>query len=193
MSGIAEVLANLGYTVTGSDVADSANVKRLRDKGIKVLIGHDAKNIADGADVIVVVGDQARQSRAPRTRAQRRPVVRRDVAELMRPKSRVAIAGTHGKTTTTSLVAVLLDAGGFDPTVINGGIINAYGTNARPRPAIGWWSKPTNPMAPSSSCRPISRSSPTSTPSISITSRRLPPCRRPSALSWRTCRSMGSR
>src|SRR5215471_629617 len=103
MSGIAEVLANLGYTVTGSDVADSANVKRLRDKGITVAIGHKAENI-DRADVL---------------------------AELMRLKSCVAIAGTHGKTTTTSLVASLLDAGGLDPTVINGGIINAYGTNAR--------------------------------------------------------------
>jgi UDP-N-acetylmuramate--alanine ligase len=133
MSGIAEVLANLGYTVTGSDVSDSANVKRLRDKGIKVAIGHKAENI-DGADVIVV--SSAIKSDNPEliaARAQRRPVVRRAemLAELMRLKSCVAVAGTHGKTTTTSLVAALLDAGGFDPTVINGGIINSYGTNAR--------------------------------------------------------------
>jgi UDP-N-acetylmuramate--alanine ligase len=133
MSGIAEVLANLGYTVTGSDVSDSANVKRLRDKGIKVAIGHKAENI-DGADVIVV--SSAIRNDNPEliaARAQRRPVVRRAemLAELMRLKSCVAVAGTHGKTTTTSLVAALLDAGGFDPTVINGGIINAYGTNAR--------------------------------------------------------------
>ncbi len=133
MSGIAEVLANLGYTVTGSDVSDSANVKRLRDKGIKVAIGHKADNL-DGADVVVV--SSAIKPDNPEliaARAKRLPVVRRAemLAELMRLKSCVAIAGTHGKTTTTSMVATLLDAGGFDPTVINGGIINAYGTNAR--------------------------------------------------------------
>src|SRR3954470_22936925 len=133
MSGIAEVLCNLGYTVTGSDVADSANVKRLREKGIKVAIGHAAANI-DGADVIVVSSAIRRDNpELIAARAQRRPVVRRAemLAELMRLKSAVAIGGTHGKTTTTSLVATLLDAGGFDPTVINGGIIEAYGTNAR--------------------------------------------------------------
>jgi UDP-N-acetylmuramate--alanine ligase len=133
MSGIAEVLANLGYSVTGSDVADSANVKRLRDKGIKVAIGHSAKNI-DGADVVVVSTAIKRDNpELIAARARRLPVVRRAemLAELMRLKSCVAIAGTHGKTTTTSLVASLLDAGGLDPTVINGGIINAYGTNAR--------------------------------------------------------------
>ncbi len=133
MSGIAEVLANLGYTVTGSDVAEGANVKRLRDKGIKVAIGHKAENI-DGADVVVV--SSAIKPDNPElvaARAKRLPVVRRAemLAELMRLKSCVAIAGTHGKTTTTSMVAALLDAGGLDPTVINGGIINAYGTNAR--------------------------------------------------------------
>jgi UDP-N-acetylmuramate--alanine ligase len=133
MSGIAEVLANLGYTVTGSDVSDSANVKRLRDKGIKVAIGHEAGNI-DGADVIVV--SSAIKPDNPEliaARAKRLPVVRRAemLAELMRLKSCIAIAGTHGKTTTTSMVASLLEGAGFDPTVINGGIINAYGTNAR--------------------------------------------------------------
>jgi UDP-N-acetylmuramate--alanine ligase len=133
MSGIAEVLANLGYTVTGSDVADSANVKRLRDKGIKVMIGHKAENL-DGADVVVVSSAIKRDNpELVAARSKRLPVVRRAemLAELMRLKSCVAIAGTHGKTTTTSMVAALLDAGGFDPTVINGGIINAYGTNAR--------------------------------------------------------------
>jgi UDP-N-acetylmuramate--alanine ligase len=133
MSGIAEVLANLGYSVTGSDVADSANVKRLRDKGVKVAIGHKAENI-DGADVVVVSSAIKRDNpELIAARAKRLPVVRRAemLAELMRLKSCVAIGGTHGKTTTTSLVASLLDAGGLDPTVINGGIINAYGTNAR--------------------------------------------------------------
>jgi UDP-N-acetylmuramate--alanine ligase len=133
MSGIAEVLANLGYTVQGSDVSDSANVKRLREKGIKIAVGHDAKNL-DGAEVVVVSSAIKRDNpELAAARAQRRPVVRRAemLAELMRLKSCVAIAGTHGKTTTTSLVATLFDAAGFDPTVINGGIINAYGTNAR--------------------------------------------------------------
>src|SRR6478752_2109165 len=133
MSGIAEVLANLGYSVTGSDVADSANVKRLRDKGVKVVIGHKAENI-NGADVVVVSSAIKRDNpELIAARTKRLPVVRRAemLAELMRLKSCVAIAGTHGKTTTTSLVASLLDAGGLDPTVINGGIINAYGTNAR--------------------------------------------------------------
>ena len=133
MSGIDEVLGNLGYTVTGSDVADSGNVKRLRDLGIKVTVGHKAENV-DGADVVVV--SSAIKPDNPEliaARARRLPVVRRAemLAELMRLKSCVAIAGTHGKTTTTSMVATLLDSGGFDPTVINGGIINAYGTNAR--------------------------------------------------------------
>src|SRR5512139_1196667 len=133
MSGIAEVLANLGYSVTGSDVADSANVKRLRDKGVKVAIGHKAENI-DGADVVVVSSAIKRDNpELIAARSKRLPVVRRAemLAELMRLKSAVAIAGTHGKTTTTSMVAALLDAGDLDPTVINGGIINAYGTNAR--------------------------------------------------------------
>jgi UDP-N-acetylmuramate--alanine ligase len=133
MSGLAEVLANLGYQVQGSDVADSANVKRLREKGIPVTVGHDARNL-DGADVVVVSSAVKRDNpELAAARAQRLPVVRRAemLAELMRLKRCIAIAGTHGKTTTTSLVAALTDAGGFDPTVINGGIINAYGTNAR--------------------------------------------------------------
>ncbi|WP_257169370.1 UDP-N-acetylmuramate--L-alanine ligase [Bradyrhizobium sp. SRS-191] len=133
MSGIAEVLCNLGYTVQGSDASDNANVARLREKGITVSVGHKAENVA-GADVVVVSTAIKRDNpELMAARAQRIPVVRRAemLAELMRLKSCVAIAGTHGKTTTTSMVAALLDAGGLDPTVINGGIINAYGTNAR--------------------------------------------------------------
>jgi UDP-N-acetylmuramate--alanine ligase len=133
MSGIAEVLANLGYHVQGSDLADSANVRRLRDKGIAVTIGHDAHNL-DGVDVVVVSSAVKRDNpELMAARLHRLPVVRRAemLAELMRLKRCIAVAGTHGKTTTTSLVAALTDAGGFDPTVINGGIINAYGTNAR--------------------------------------------------------------
>jgi UDP-N-acetylmuramate--alanine ligase len=133
MSGIAEVLCNLGYTVQGSDASESANVGRLRDKGIEINIGHKAENVA-GADVLVVSTAIKRDNpELMAARAQRIPVVRRAemLAELMRLRSCVAIAGTHGKTTTTSMVAALLDAGDLDPTVINGGIINAYGTNAR--------------------------------------------------------------
>src|SRR4051794_20384788 len=133
MSGIAEVLCNLGYTVQGSDASESANVNRLRDKGIRISIGHKPENLA-GADVVVVSTAIKRDNpELLAARASRIPVVRRAemLAELMRLKSCVAIAGTHGKTTTTSMVAALLDAGDLDPTVINGGIINAYGTNAR--------------------------------------------------------------
>jgi UDP-N-acetylmuramate--alanine ligase len=133
MSGIAEVLSNLGYTVRGSDVAESANVKRLRDQGIAVTVGHDGKNV-EGAHVVVVSSAIKRDNpELVAARAARLPVVRRAemLAELMRLKTCIAIAGTHGKTTTTSMVATLLEAGHFDPTVINGGIINAYGTNTR--------------------------------------------------------------
>src|SRR5215471_10077537 len=133
MSGIAEVLANLGYTVRGSDVAENANVRRLGEQGIAVTIAHDARNV-EGAHVVVMSSAIKRDNpEIVAARARRLPVVRRAemLAELMRLKSCVAIAGMHGKTTTTSMVATLLDAGGFDPTVINGGIINAYGTNAR--------------------------------------------------------------
>jgi len=133
MSGIAEVLVNLGYTVQGSDQTDSANVKRLRDKGVKIAIGHGAENLAGASVVVISSAIKADNPELVAARAQRLPVARRAemLAELMRLKSCVAIAGTHGKTTTTSMVAAMLDCGGFDPTVINGGIINAYGTNAR--------------------------------------------------------------
>jgi len=133
MSGIAEVLANQKYRVQGSDIAESANVQRLRDKGIAVAIGHDPDNLGEAAVVVVSSAIARDNPELKAARSRGLPVVRRAemLAELMRLKSSIAVGGTHGKTTTTSLVGALLDAGGFDPTVINGGIINAYGTNAR--------------------------------------------------------------
>ncbi|MGH6855491.1 MAG: UDP-N-acetylmuramate--L-alanine ligase [Aestuariivirga sp.] len=133
MSGIAEVMQTLGYTVQGSDIADSYNVARLRKNGIAVAIGHHPENL--GASQVVVVSSAVKDDNPELIEARHRylPIVLRAemLAELMRFKSCVAVGGTHGKTTTTSLVAALLDSGGLDPTVINGGIINAYGTNAR--------------------------------------------------------------
>jgi UDP-N-acetylmuramate--alanine ligase len=133
MSGIAEVLHNLGYTVQGSDASDNANVKRLRELGMTCFVGHAEANLGDAEVLVVSTAIRKDNPELVAARARRIPVVRRAemLAELMRLRSCVAIAGTHGKTTTTSLVATLFDAGGFDPTVINGGIINAYGTNAR--------------------------------------------------------------
>ncbi|MDP1025632.1 UDP-N-acetylmuramate--L-alanine ligase [Sphingomonas sp. KR1UV-12] len=133
MSGIAEVMKNLGYSVQGSDVAEGYVVQGLRAKGIPVAIGHAAQNIGDAAVVVVSTAITRSNPEVEAALERRIPVVRRAemLAELMRLKSTVAVAGTHGKTTTTSMVAALLDAGGVDPTVINGGIINSYGSNAR--------------------------------------------------------------
>lgn len=133
MSGIAEVMHNLGYTVQGSDVADGYVIEGLRKKGIKVMIGHSPENLGDAAVVVTSTAIKRGNPEVEQALEKRVPVVRRAemLAELMRLKSTVAVAGTHGKTTTTSMIAALLDAGGVDPTVINGGIINAYGSNAR--------------------------------------------------------------
>jgi len=133
MSGIAEVLFNLGYRVQGSDQADSANVQRLRDKGIECSVGHRAENLGDAEVVVVSTAIKKGNPELKAARERLLPIVRRAemLAELMRFRQAIAIGGTHGKTTTTSLVATLLEAGGLDPTVVNGGIINAYGTNAR--------------------------------------------------------------
>ena len=133
MSGIAEVLNNLGYTVQGSDQADNANVQRLREKGIEVHVGHRAENLGDAEVVVVSTAIRKTNPELQAARARFLPIVRRAemLAELMRFRQAVAVGGTHGKTTTTSMIATLLDAGKLDPTVINGGIINAYGTNAR--------------------------------------------------------------
>ncbi|HKP35095.1 MAG TPA: UDP-N-acetylmuramate--L-alanine ligase [Sphingomicrobium sp.] len=140
MSGIAEVMHQLGYKVQGSDMADGYVVEKLRKAGIPVSIGHSPDNLGDAA---VVVCSTAIKDSNPEVQAaaeRRLPRVRRAemLAELMRMQKTVAVAGTHGKTTTTSMIAALLDSGGLDPTVINGGIINRYGSNAR----LGksdWW------------------------------------------------------
>jgi len=133
MSGIAEILHNQGYKVRGSDSAENPNVQRLRGMGIEVEIGQRAENLKDAAVVVISSAIKKGNAELAEARARNLPVVRRAemLAEIMRFKYAIAIGGTHGKTTTTTLVATLLDAGGVDPTVINGGIINAYGTNAR--------------------------------------------------------------
>lgn len=134
MSGIAEIMLKIGYAVQGSDAKASANTERLEKLGAKVFIGHDASHVSDG--VSAVVYSTAVKPTNPEmvvARERRIPLVRRAemLAELMRLQFSVGVGGTHGKTTTTSMVAAVLDAGGLDPTVVNGGIINAYGTNAK--------------------------------------------------------------
>ncbi|HEY4202651.1 MAG TPA: UDP-N-acetylmuramate--L-alanine ligase [Devosiaceae bacterium] len=133
MSGIAEILHNQGYRVQGSDSAANPNVQRLRDMGITVEIGQRGENLRDAQVVVVSSAIKNDNPELVAARARALPIVRRAemLAEIMRFKNAVAIGGTHGKTTTTTLVATLLDAANLDPTVINGGIINAYGTNAR--------------------------------------------------------------
>ena len=140
MSGIAEVMHRLGYKVQGSDVAGSYVVEKLRKAGIPVTIGHSAENLGDAAVVVCSTAIKDSNPEIEAAAQQRLPRVKRAemLAELMRMQKTVAVAGTHGKTTTTSMIAALLDSGGLDPTVINGGIINRYGSNAR----LGkgdWW------------------------------------------------------
>ncbi|MDJ0920124.1 MAG: UDP-N-acetylmuramate--L-alanine ligase [Henriciella sp.] len=133
MSGIAEIMMNLGYSVQGSDIRESANVVRLREKGAVVHVGHKGENVAGAGAVIISSAIKDDNVEVMAARAAGIPVVRRAdmLAEIIRLKWTVAIAGTHGKTTTTTMMAALLDGAGIDPTVINGGIINAYDSNAK--------------------------------------------------------------
>ena len=133
MSGIAEILFELGYQVQGSDSSENANVRRLRDKGIKVICGQSAENVADASIVVISTAIKHDNPEVMAARERFIPIVHRAemLGELMRLRWSVAVAGTHGKTTTTSLVATLLDSAGVDPTVINGGIITGWGSNAR--------------------------------------------------------------
>jgi UDP-N-acetylmuramate--alanine ligase len=133
MSGIAEILHNLGYKVQGSDLSDNANVRRLRKLGIPVFIGQKAEQVLDAAFVVISSAVKSDNPEYAAARAAGIPIVRRAemLAELARLRWSVAIAGTHGKTTTTTMVAALLEAAQLDPTVVNGGIINAWGSNTR--------------------------------------------------------------
>ncbi len=133
MSGIAEIMLRIGYTVQGSDAKASANTERLEKLGAKIFIGHDATHVEGASAIVYSTAVKHDNPEMAAGRERRLPLVRRAemLAELMRLQFSVAVGGTHGKTTTTSMVAALLDAGGLDPTVVNGGIINAYGTNAK--------------------------------------------------------------
>ncbi|HRD46132.1 MAG TPA: Mur ligase domain-containing protein, partial [Caulobacter sp.] len=133
MSGIAEIMIRIGYTVQGSDLKASANTERLEKLGAKIFIGQAAANVENASAVVYSTAVKADNPEMVAARERRLPLVRRAemLAELMRLQFSVAVGGTHGKTTTTSMIAALLDAGGLDPTVVNGGIINAYGTNAK--------------------------------------------------------------
>src|ERR1700748_718256 len=133
MSGIAEIMLRIGYVVQGSDAKASANTERLEKLGARMFVGHDAGHVQGASAIVYSTAVKPDNPEMVAGRSARIPLVRRAemLAELMRLQSSVAVGGTHGKTTTTSMIACLMDAGGLDPTVVNGGIINAYGTNAK--------------------------------------------------------------
>ena len=133
MSGIAEVLINLGYKVAGSDLVENQNVLRLKKLGINIYIGHKKQNIEDAAMVVISSAINHDNEEILEAKKKRLPIVKRAemLAELMRFKKSISVAGTHGKTTTTSLMAAILETANLDPTVINGGIINSYNSNAK--------------------------------------------------------------
>ena len=193
MSGIAEILHNLGYSVQGSDIAENPNVKRLKTLGLKVFVGQKAENIEDAAIVVISTAIKADNPEVVAARARMIPVVHRSemLAELMRLKWSIAIAGTHGKTTTTSLVSAVLDAAELDPTIINGGIINAIGTNAR----LGddWMVVEGDESDGTFMKLPATIGVVTNIdPSIWIITGRSRTCRRPSSRLFRTSRSTAS-
>jgi UDP-N-acetylmuramate--alanine ligase len=133
MSAIAEILLAKGYSVQGSDQKESANVRRLRAKGLRVFVGHDAANLAGAGQVVISTAVKQANPELEAARAQGLPIIRRAemLAELMRLYATVSVTGTHGKTTTTSLISTIFETAALDPTVITGGIINAWGSNAR--------------------------------------------------------------
>jgi UDP-N-acetylmuramate--alanine ligase len=133
MSGIAEILLDMGYQIQGSDISESQNVKRLKNKGIPVVLGHQTDNLDHASAVVISSAVKDDNPELVTARERRLPIIKRAemLAEIMRLRLGIAIAGTHGKTTTTSMVGTMMEVGGFDPTVVNGGIVNAYGTNVR--------------------------------------------------------------
>ncbi|MGD9828463.1 MAG: Mur ligase domain-containing protein, partial [Hyphomicrobiaceae bacterium] len=133
MSAIAEILNATGYTVQGSDQKDSPNVRRLRQHGIRVFIGHDQVNLVGARQIVISTAVKRGNPELEAARAKGLPIIRRAemLAELMRVKSTISVTGTHGKTTTTSLISHVLVSAGLDPTVITGGIITDWGSNAR--------------------------------------------------------------
>ena len=156
MSGIAEVLLNLGYQVQGSDLKESKITARLEALGATIFIGQSADNLGAAEVIVISSAIKAGNPELDAARVASLPIVRRAemLAELMRLKSNVAIAGTHGKTTTTTMVAALLDGGGLDPTVINGGIIHAMAPTHDWGRANGWWWKQMKAMVPLPACQP---------------------------------------
>jgi UDP-N-acetylmuramate--alanine ligase len=133
MSGIAEVLHQSGYQVQGSDITESYNTKRLQALGITIFVGHNANHVANVQAIVVSTAVKSDNPELVEARRLRIPIMHRSemLSEIMRSRLSIAVGGTHGKTTTTSLMSWLLDAAGMDPTVVNGGIINEYNTNAR--------------------------------------------------------------